>query len=307
MITMICLNEKNELELIVASRIGYSHAEKRFWFEMIGRSDVFYYENVESETAAAAMKTALKQDGANLKSFGTYKVKRVEVAHPAPVAMPKSCPKAAEKRAENMSETRVVPPVKAPKDSNAEDVAPAAPRRRPVEAPKGPSFMDRVTKVLDEGVKKAKTLAQEVAVAAEEEDKKDKERSAARRAEWNAKKEALEEKVEERRARRAAAKAAAEADEDEEEIRSEFDEIARGVAEAADKAVEDLGTIGNSNPVPVAKSEAVVEDVDVDVEAEIAAIMANKVASEPTEDELKEITQLNLDFSDIDDVMDDIM
>ena len=59
MITMICLNEKNELELIVASRIGYSHADKRFWFEMIGRSDVFYYENVESEMAAAAMKTAL--------------------------------------------------------------------------------------------------------------------------------------------------------------------------------------------------------------------------------------------------------
>lgn len=300
MITMICLNEKKELELIVASRIGYSHAEKRFWFEMIGRSDVFYYENVESEMAAAAMKTALKQDGANLKSFGTYKVKRVEVAPPAPVAMPKSCPKAAESVS---SETKIVPPVKSARPAGATS---AAKPGKPVErraAPVKASFMDKVTKVLDEGVQKAKSLAQEVAVAAEEEDKKDKERSAARRAEWNAKKEALEEKVEERRARRAAAKAAAEADEDEDEIRSEFDEIARGVAEAADKSVEDLG----ANPVPIAKSEAVVEDVDVDVEAEIAAIMANKVASEPTEDELKEITQLNLDFSDIDDVMDDIM
>ena len=304
MITMICLNDKNELELIVASRIGYSHAEKRFWFEMIGRSDVFYYENVESEMAAAAMKTALKQDGANLKSFGTYKVKHVEVAPPAPVAMPKSCPKAVEPVS---SETKIVPPVKPARPAGA---APATKPGKPVErraAPAKASFMDKVTKVLDEGVQKAKSLAQEVAVAAEEEDKKDKERSAARRAEWNAKKEALEEKVEERRARRAAAKAAAETDEDEDEIRSEFDEIARGVAEAADKAVEDLGVIGDSNPVPVATSAAVVEDVDVDVEAEIAAIMANKVASEPTEDELKEITQLNLDFSDIDDVMDDIM
>ena len=305
MITMICLNDKNELELIVASRIGYSHAEKRFWFEMIGRSDVFYYENVESEMAAAAMKTALKQDGANLKSFGTYKVKRVEVAPPpAPVAMPRSCPKAAESVS---SETKIVPPVKPARPAGA---APTAKPGKPVErraAPAKASFMDKVTKVLDEGVQKAKSIAQEVAVAAEEEDKKDKERSAARKAEWNAKKEALEEKVEERRARRAAAKAAAETDEDEDEIRSEFDEIARGVAEAADKAVEDLGAIGNSNPVPVAAPAAVVEDVDVDIEAEIAAIMANKVASEPTEDELKEITQLNLDFSDIDDVMDDIM
>ena len=295
MITMICLNDKNELELIVASRIGYSHSEKRFWFEMVGRADVFYYDNVESDLAAAAMKMALKQNGANLKSFGAYKVKRPEpmVAPVAPVTVPKSCPKAAERKAEALSDTKAVASAKR---------EPKTTERKPV-APKGPSFMDKVSKVLDEGVQKAKSLAQEVAVAAEEEDKKDKERSAARKAEWNAKKEALEEKVEERRARRAAAKAAQVVDEDEEAICAEFDEIARGVAEAAEKAVDDPNAIGNAEPV----SPAPIVDADTDVEAEIAAIMASNVASEPTEDELREITQLNLDFSDIDEVMEDIM
>ena len=307
MISMICINDKGDLEVIVASRIGYDREEKRFWFEMIGRPDVFYYENVESEMAAAAIKMALKQNGANLKAFGTYKVKRF--APPAPLHKG-ACPKAAERAAENMSETKVMPNL-----NNTAASKPASPKKdapkattKPVEkrspAAKN-SFMDKVTNVLGEGVKKVKDIAQEVAVVAEEEDKKDKERAAARKAEWDKKRSDMEQAIEERRARRAAARAAEDEDEDEDdEIRSEFDEIARGVAAAVEQEVDNVSPVQNA---PAAPAPVPAEPSDIDVEAEIAAIMAERGVNPATEDELKEITQLNLDFGNLDDVVEDLL
>lgn len=312
MISMICINDKGDLEVIVASRIGYDRAEKRFWFEMIGRPDVFYYENVESEMAAAAIKMALKQNGANLKAFGTYKVKRfAPPAPPAPLHKG-TCPKAAEKAAENMSDTKAMPNL-----NNTVASKPVPPKKEAPKAATKPvekrspaaknSFMDKVTNVLGEGVKKVKDIAQEVAVVAEEEDKKDKERAAVRKAEWDKKRSDMEQAIEERRARRAAARAAeAEADDEDEddEIRSEFDEIARGVAAAVEQEVDNVSPVQNVSAAP---APVPVEPTDIDVEAEIAAIMAEKGTTPATEDELKEITQLNLDFGSLDDVVDDLL
>ena len=41
MITVICLSAKNDLEVIVASRLGYERENKRFYFEMMGSPVVY--------------------------------------------------------------------------------------------------------------------------------------------------------------------------------------------------------------------------------------------------------------------------
>ena len=290
MITVICLNSKNDLEVIVASRLGYERENKRFFFEMMGSPVVYYYENITSEMAGSAIKIALKQGGTNLKDFGPYKIQAPERPHVAP-KHERSCPKAA---------PEAVKPTPAPVAAPASDTTPV---RKPREGAKKEesttasmsSFMEKMGKVVDGGMKKIKSTMQEVAVVAEEEDKKDKERAAARRAEWNAKKVALEEKVEERRARRAAEKAARMEDDDDDEVDSEFDEFAQGVAAAADASV-DAG-------VPISDVQNTEDSVVTDT---VAGVMANK-QTPASDNDLREITQLNLDFGDMDDVLDDIM
>lgn len=305
MISVICLNSKNDLEVIVASRLGYERESKRFYFEMMGCPVVYYYENVPAELAGSAIKTALKQGGASLKEFGPYKVQMPEkpIAPPPPVVSAKAarpehagnaprperaCPKAAE--------GKVGPPARRPRETlNRDDNVPSK-----------PSFVDKMGKIVDDGMKKIKSTMQEVAVVAEEESKKDKERSEARKAEWNKKKSELEAAAEERRARRAAVRASLEEDdEDDDEIRSEFDAIAQSVAAAAEQSVErEIST-----PIEHVEHLATSFEDEQMVAEHVASVMAEKTSAEPKnpDDELKEITQLNLDFGNIDDIMDDIV
>lgn len=73
MFTVICYNERGNVEINSVNRIGYERETKRVWFTVEGVRHLFVYENVEKEYASRAMAALLKKDGVDLRAFGKYK------------------------------------------------------------------------------------------------------------------------------------------------------------------------------------------------------------------------------------------
>lgn len=292
MIRIICLNSKNDLEIMSANRMGYEKATKRFWIQVLGCSSIFYFGNVEEQVALNAMKVALRDGGLNLKVFGAYHMRPIEK---------KSAPAAERKAAiNNELANRPVTDKPVEKKSVVGEAAKSIPNV--ASAIQKSDFVDKMARAWDAGTKKVTETWKEVAIAAEEESKKDKERNELRKAEWQAKREARA------AARRDAEEARNAQSQEDDEIKSEFDEISKQVAAAAEQAMNEV----KQNAQEPVENDVVTDSyedavVDADIEAEVAKLMESGLDAPLTDSELKEITQLNLDFSDVDALLDSMM